>query len=143
MEAVLIAAIPELTKLLFGVIAGLATWIWDRNSKREDMKWLQTQAVASLAEAVAEVGDEIVEGLKEASADGKLTKDERKQVQAIAIAKAKDIATGKGFDLIKIYSERALQGMITKIVQDGKFGNDVTVIDATDSDDDEDEGRGF
>lgn len=116
-ETLVITLVPRLAEFLLAGIAGVATVLWSRYRSRDVNL---AAANAALESAVAETWDQLVEQLKRASADGRLTAVERKSAQATAKKKAADILASQGLNLLAIMSERAIEGAITRIVEQSK-----------------------
>jgi len=103
MDGILIAGVSELIVsnlplILTGVFAGIAAllglFIAKRKKKKgEDDIWVQI--MEAVATGVSDSQEEVVTFAKRVSADGKLTKDERKKAVEHAMKIAKDVAVGE------------------------------------------------
>lgn len=82
-----------------------------------DRSNLLRQVMDLLMGGIAEAETELVRTIKESSKDGKLTKNEVRQVERYAIDKARSLATGPAKDLLINTSEEVLRGWIKNLVQ--------------------------
>lgn len=96
--------------LLTTGIAAVVGWLKWRGTIRE-------RAMMFLAAGVRETYEEYVRKIKAASADGKLTDDERREAVRQAIERAKQYALAEGVDLLKYVAKETLPALIDSIVR--------------------------
>lgn len=113
----LLLTLPESETVVAGLIALggalLVRWNWVRKYRLE-------RAMQCLSSGVRETYEEYVRSVKQASQDGKLTKEEREAAMRLAIEKAKEYARVEGVDLLKIYAEEYLPVLIDRIIGERK-----------------------
>ena len=103
----------SLITLAVGAVMG---FIWRFLAK----KGVEAQTVDTLRNAVATVGEDFVVWRKRAADDGKLTSDERAEARTLAVAKAKELATGPVLRLLLKWGEGRISALINRIVQGSK-----------------------
>lgn len=81
---------------------------------------VQKKAVDCVLEGMAKAQDELVRQAKQAAEDGKLTKEEVKQAEKIAITHAISVATGPVKDLILSWSQERLSSVIKQLLNNFK-----------------------
>ncbi len=96
-----------LTTTGVGLVLGWLKW---ENSKKE-------KVVLFLSAGVRQTYEEFVRHAKQASEDGKLTDDERREAVRQAIEYAVQYARTEGFDLLKAYAKEALPALVDAIVR--------------------------
>ena len=97
--------------LAFG-INKLAKYIIVKASLNET----EQEAMQALLEGMAKAQDEIVREAKKAAADGKLTKDEIKAAEKMAIEHAVMVAKGPAKELVLSWGERKIQSLIKQLL---------------------------
>jgi hypothetical protein len=112
----LLGSEPGLT--LIGALFG-AAWTFFRSTDwyRRHSALRHAEALECLEAAVEATYREYVEALKAASADGRLTPDERAQARGLARQRALAIATSRGVDLLREIGEDALDLWIARLVR--------------------------
>ena len=92
---------------------------------RKFAKWLiakadfndaEKEAMQRLLDGMSLAQETLVREAKLAAADGKLTKEEIKKAEAIAIEYAKDTAEGPALDIIKSWTERRVSSLIKQLL---------------------------
>ncbi|MGR3292536.1 MAG: hypothetical protein ACUZ9M_00810 [Candidatus Scalindua sp.] len=115
--SILTAVAVSVVVAVMGLI-GRAVNDW---TKQEKAKGVRHEAIDALSMGVDTIRVEVVEGLKAAAKDGKLSKSEIKTVQEKAILKAMDIASDpKVIDFLLNTAIKTISAIITSIVQGGK-----------------------
>ena len=118
-------AVQILATLLITLIGVLGTWLTAKIAKRNELANISAatnEAVGAAQLTVLELQQTVVEGWKAASADGKLSEDEIKQLGVMLVQKtmekmsnsAKNLLTAAGVDLtaiIKGAGEAMIQNM--------------------------------
>lgn len=102
------AVAGPLLALLYTYLSSKWSWLKDLKDK--------SQIDEIVEAAVVEVYQNSVRGLKEASADGKLTADEKKQVMDEAVDAAKRIAKEQGLPLLQELALPVIKSLIEKAV---------------------------
>lgn len=115
-----------ITNVLVGVGIVVVGWVakifsgWVDIQKEQAEQDKELQAKSELWEAldvaVTDTQVELVDGLKEAATDGKLSKDEIKAVRDKAIAKAVEVASGPAAELLTQMATDVLVALINTIV---------------------------
>ncbi|MCD8352244.1 MAG: hypothetical protein LUC93_16700 [Planctomycetaceae bacterium] len=90
-----------------GLLVGWLKW---QGSRKE-------RALLCLAAGVRETYEHYVRGIKQSSADGKLTEAEREEAVRQAIAHAKQYAATEGFDLLKVMAKELIPLWVDEIVR--------------------------
>ena len=93
----------------------------------------EQKAMQVLLDGMALAQETLVREAKLASADGKLTKDEIKKAEAIAIEYAKDVAEGPVLDIIKSWGERRVSSLIKQLLSKLKGAKNVSATPNTDA----------
>ena len=75
----------------------------------------EKKAIDALLVGMAEQ-QPIVNGIKKAAADGKITKDEAKAIEAEALKIAKEIATGPAKDVVLNWGEKEVSSLIKQLL---------------------------
>ena len=91
-------------------VALVVGWLKWENSKKE-------KVVLFVAAGVRQAYEEYVRHVKAASADGKLSDDERREATRRAIEYAVQYAKNDGFDLLTAYAKEALPALVDAIVR--------------------------
>ena len=86
------------------------------------MSGARTIAINALIAGVQISWDSIVRDLKDKSADGQLTEQERLEAQARATSKAMTIAKNQGIDLLKVFAKEEVPALIHRIIARRKKG---------------------
>lgn len=81
------------------------------------------KGVLVIKSAVAACYHEYVRVVKERSADGKLTVEEKNEALQYAYAKAIDFARNEGIDLLKVFAKETVMWLIEKFVGEAKGTN--------------------
>ena len=102
--------------LLAVVLTGALGFVWRLLAR----VGVETEAVDTLRNAVSLVGDDFVVWRKRANADGRLTEGERTEARDLAIAKAKELATGPVLRMLTKWGTTKLSALITRVVQGEK-----------------------
>ena len=102
--------------LLGVLLTGLLGYVWSLMAK----VGVETDAVDAVRNAVSLVGDEFVVWRKRANEDGKLTAQEREEAKNLAMAKARELATGPVLSVLTKWGTTKLSALITRIVQGDK-----------------------
>lgn len=76
----------------------------------------EQKAMQLLLDGMSLAQETLVRDAKSAAADSKLTKEEIKKAEAIALEYAKDAATGPALDIIKSWSERRVSSLIKQLL---------------------------
>lgn len=99
-------------------------WLWLTTSGVAlAVGWLKWQgarrerAALCLAAGVRETYEAYVRHIKQASADGKLSDDEREEAVRQAVARARQYAANEGFDLLKVMAKEYLPVWIDSLVR--------------------------
>tara|TARA_R100001039_G_C1737495_1_gene46887 strand:- start:119 stop:472 length:354 start_codon:yes stop_codon:yes gene_type:complete len=117
MEWVYSLLTSEAVWTLLGVLlTGLLGFLWRLLARLG----VETEAVDTLRNAVSLVGDDFVVWRKRANEDGKLTAGERTEARDLAIAKAKELATGPVARVLTKWGVQKLSALITRVVQGDK-----------------------
>ena len=95
---------------------------------KAEMNDYEKEAMQRLLDGTALAQETLVREAKQAASDGKLTKEEIKQAEAIAIEYAKDTAMGPALDIIKSWTERRVSSLIKQLLSKlkGKKSGDTT-----------------
>lgn len=124
-EVIIETAVQILAVLLITLIGVLGTWVTSKIAKRNELASINTatnEVIGAAQLTVLELQQTVVEGLKAASADGKLTQDEiaklGTQLVDMTMKKmsnsAKNLLTSAGVDItaiIKGAGEAMIQNM--------------------------------
>ena len=102
--------------LLGVLLTGLLGFVWRLLAR----VGVETDAVDTLRNAVSLVGDDFVVWRKRASADGKLTAEEREEAKDLAISKARELATGPVLRMLTRWGTWKLTALVNRIVQGEK-----------------------
>ena len=102
--------------LLGVLLTGLLAFVWRLLAR----VGVETEAVDTLRNAVSLVGDEFVVWRKRANEDGKLTAEEREEAKNLAMAKARELATGPVLSVLTKWGSAKLSALITRVVQGDK-----------------------
>ena len=102
--------------LLGVLLTGLLGFVWRLLAR----VGVETDAVVTLRNAVSLVGDDFVVWRKRANADGRLTAEEREEAKTLAIAKARELATGPVLRMLTKWGTTKLSALITRVVQGDK-----------------------
>jgi hypothetical protein len=101
LSALFVAALGWLTKIV----------IQKTNASAAD-----TQAIQAVQAGVVDVQRTYVDALKTAAPDGKLTSAQISTANALAIAKAKEVALGAGKDLLLTLGSEHLNGLVESVL---------------------------
>lgn len=105
MENVIIETVVQIVAtLLITLIGVLGTWLTTKIAKREELKNISiaTNELMAMAQTtVLELQQTVVSGWKEASADGKLTKEEIKQLGVMLVNGTIEKMSQTSMDLLK------------------------------------------
>ena len=104
------AAIAALVGAAWAAFKGSAWW-------KERVDGQKAKAFELLEAAAHDVYEQTAHAMKEAAADGKLTADERAQLQAMAYALAKDKGIQVGVQVAKYYGPEIIGAAISKAVR--------------------------
>ena len=91
MEIIIEYAVQIVAYLLFFLLTALGTWIAAKIGKRQDLTNINiatNEAIGAAQQTVMELQQTVVEKLKAAHADGKLTEDEVKELGDMLVKKA-------------------------------------------------------
>ena len=124
-EVIIETAVQILTVLLITLIGVLGTWVTSKIAKRNELASINTatnEVIGAAQLTVLELQQTVVEGLKAASADGKLTQDEIAKLGTLLVDmtmkkmsnSAKNLLTSAGVDItaiIKGAGEAMIQNM--------------------------------
>lgn len=109
---VLLAVISGILAILGGFISSFFSWIKTKVGQTE----AEQKAVDALSVGVTEAYNNFVKLAKDASADGKLTEEEKKQARQFAIDTAKRIAVGPAKDLLFAWGQPKLENIVQQLV---------------------------
>lgn len=124
-EVIIETAVQILAVLLITLIGILGTWVTSKIAKRNELASINTatnEVIAAAQLTVLELQQTVVEGLKAASADGKLTQDEIAKLGTLLVDmtmkkmsnSVKNLLTSAGVDItaiIKGAGEAMIQNM--------------------------------
>lgn len=124
-EVIIETAVQILAVLLITLISVLGTWVTSKIAKRNELANINTatnEVIGAAQLTVLELQQTVVEGLKAASADGKLTQDEIAKLGAMLVDmtmkkmsnSAINLLTSAGVDItaiIKSAGEAMIQNM--------------------------------
>lgn len=124
-EVIIETAVQILAVLLITLIGVLGTWVTSKIAKRNELASINTatnEVIGAAQLTVLELQQTVVEGLKAASADGKLTQDEIAKLGTLLVDmtmkkmsnSAKNLLTSAGVDItaiIKGAGEAMIQNM--------------------------------
>lgn len=124
-EVIIETAVQILAVLLITLIGVLGTWVTSKIAKRNELASINTatnEVIGAAQLTVLELQQTVVEGLKAASADGKLTQDEIAKLGTLSVDmtmkkmsnSAKNLLTSAGVDItaiIKGAGEAMIQNM--------------------------------
>lgn len=124
-EVIIETAVQILAVLLITLIGVLGTWVASKIAKRNELASINTatnEVIGAAQLTVLELQQTVVEGLKAASADGKLTQDEIAKLGTLLVDmtmkkmsnSAKNLLTSAGVDItaiIKGAGEAMIQNM--------------------------------
>ena len=124
LETILTAVLVSVATAVVGIIGKVAK-DWSARAKAkaadEEADSARYDAIEALEMGIATIGETVVKGLKEATSDGNLSKDEVKDVQHKALDEALAIATNpKAIDFLIQTAFETVAAIITSIVQGGK-----------------------
>ena len=94
---------PNVMDMILSVVAMVISlgWAWIRRQEKLQNATLQ-KAMDCIAAGVQASYDDYVRSIKDASADGKLTDEERRTARDIAMNRAIAYAKNQGVDLLKV-----------------------------------------
>lgn len=92
-------------------------WKTECRRKRDEE---EARAVRALEVGVNEAWESFGHSWKAAHADGKLSAEERESLRKHAREVALEVASGEGFDLAKLFGQRAVKLLIRKVVEGRK-----------------------
>jgi len=98
----------------------VANWIIAKMKANDYEK----EAMNRLLDGMSLAQESLIRQAKLDAADGKLTKEEIKQAEAMALEYAKDIAAGPVLDIIKSWTERRVSSLIKQLLSKFKGGKD-------------------
>ena len=101
---------------LSSVITALLAWAFKIFRGKVEDNQAKREAVDALEVGVTQAYHDLVKRFKEHSADGKLTKDEKKQCREYAMQKAKEVATVAGRKVLEAWGREMLETLVEKIV---------------------------
>jgi len=119
-KQVLESSLPIILQVIGVGLASLLAWLVAKVIKKFNLNEVEQSAIDALATGVNETYIAVVKDIKAKAADGKLTEDERKEVKAIAIAKAKEVAKGSAKKLLTTMAQERLSTWVDKLVQKAK-----------------------
>jgi len=119
-KQVLESSLPIILQVIGVGLANLLAWLVAKVIKKFNLNEVEQSAIDALATGVNETYIAVVKDIKAKAADGKLTEDERKEVKAIAIAKAKEVAKGSAKKLLTTMAQERLSTWVDKLVQKAK-----------------------
>ncbi|TRZ51629.1 MAG: hypothetical protein D4S01_04380 [Dehalococcoidia bacterium] len=106
------------TAVLYTIKKG-ASWLEVKLAMNEAEK----ESMQCLLDGMSLAQETLVREAKQAAEDGKLTKDEIKKAEAIALEYAKDIATGPAKDIVVSWTERRVSALIKQLLAKMKGSN--------------------
>jgi hypothetical protein len=104
-------------ELVSSLIGGVWTFFKAHRLRKEAKEDRLDQALLTLEAAVDRVYETYVRSIKEASEDGKLTKEERKRARELARETAIEFGQDEGIDVIRALGEDYLDLWINKLVR--------------------------
>lgn len=108
---------PHIGSALAFIIAAIFTFAAKKKWLNED---LADKLEKDVSGAVTAVYHEYVKARKDASEDGKLTDEEKKEARNKALAMLKSIGKEKGIDYAKTYGVQAVTALVEKYVTKNK-----------------------
>lgn len=120
--------------ILSGVITHyvrkVAVWL----IAKAELNTSEQAAMQLLLDGMSLAQESLVREAKLASADGKLTSEEIKKAEAIALEYAKDLAEGPALDIIKSWTERRASSLIKQLLSKlkGKTSGNTTTNTSND-----------
>lgn len=112
MELLLSTILPVVVTAVFGFVTKvLVDW-----NGREKTKETERQVITALNVGVSKAQNDFVVWAKRSSADGKLSKDERRQAQEIAVKTAIEVASGPASSLLVKMGFDAAVGIVDSII---------------------------
>ncbi len=124
LETILTAVLVSVATAVVGII-GKAVNDWSAREKAKAEAQVadiaRYDAIEALEMGVVSIGETVVKEIKEKASDGKLSRDDIRDVQHKALTQAIDIATNpKAIDFLTETAFNAIAAIITSIVQGGK-----------------------
>lgn len=101
---------------ILGVIGGFVTNLVVKMTKSMKLNESNKEAIEALLEGMAKAQEELVRGMKKASADGKLTKQEIDSIKEFAWNHAKGAATGPARDIVVQWSSERVGSLIKQLL---------------------------
>ena len=100
----------------------LNNWLTVEKEKvnMQKQKTVKKEAYEALEIGVNAVQQQVIEGMKAAAEDGKISKDEYQLLRNKAIAKAVEVASGPAVEIITGMAVSAIQSIIDSILQKKK-----------------------
>lgn len=93
-------------------VTRLSNWIIIKAKLNE----IEQEAVQAILEGMAKAQEEIVRKAKKSSADGKLTEEEVKSAESLAIEHAKAVANGPAKELLISWSTTKIKSIIKQLL---------------------------
>lgn len=112
--------VPLVVSALLTVIAYLVKKFLTYIQERGEFNEAEKEAVQCLLDGMSVAQEQIVRQAKAAAADGKLTDEEIKEAQSLAIGYAKNAATGKAKEILVSWTDRRLKSLIMQLLSKTK-----------------------
>tara|TARA_R110000737_G_scaffold297793_1_gene304605 strand:+ start:146 stop:511 length:366 start_codon:yes stop_codon:yes gene_type:complete len=109
-----------LNEAVWGVVGLGLTWALGLLYSWMRKHGVETSAVDSLRDGIAQAGDEFVVWRKRAAADGKLTAEDREAAKRMAADNALLIAKGPVLKMLTSWGKPKMEAMISRLVQGEK-----------------------
>lgn len=118
-EQILPIIVPVLAAVVSALGGAVILYIRKWSNKlmeKHDASEAERKAVEALMEGIEHAQESLVNEIKKSAADGKLSKEERKQALDLAIDHAKSVAKDEALDLLKASSKERLGGWAKQIL---------------------------
>ena len=120
MEGIWVQLLGAIATVLGAVLTYATTKLINYLIKKMDATEQQKQAFDLLAAGMAEAQNEFIREAKKASEDGRLTKEEIKAAEQMALERAKDLAKGPVKDIIISWGKDQVSSYIKQILNKEK-----------------------
>ncbi len=124
-------------QVLGAIAAAMGTWVLWGVGRLINLlfgqKWQEgakAGALTALEHGIQDAEEEMAASLKEASADGKLTSDEVARLKALALKRAKEVATGPALQMLEQWGADVAGNWISQLIQSKKKAAPTIVVNA-------------